>query len=352
MKSFEHNYFQHQAISQQLLMSVRALGEYRGRQGLFRDQFPEVLETLKKVAMVQSVESSNRIEGINVVPERLDAIVAKKTKPKGHSEQEVAGYRDVLSEIHTSAQKFRLSPDLILRWHKEMYKYTPEEAGIWKTEDNAIIEVMPDETRRVRFRPLAAAATPNTMAQLCTGYNDCISQGSAEPLLAIASFVLDFECVHPFRDGNGRMGRLLTLLLLYHAGYEVGRFISLERVIEESKETFYEALLQSSQRWHEGEHDLVPWWNYFLGILTAAYKEFEDRVGTLTTARGAKREMVIGAIQRLPEEFSFADLQRVCPGVSFATLKRALQDLKKQKKIVPLGKGRDARWKRIGSSSH
>jgi Fic family protein len=142
------------------------------------------------------------------------------------------------------------------------------------------------------------------------------------------------------------------LLLLYNAGYEVGRFVSLERVIEDSKETYYEALLKSSQRWHEGEHALLPWWNYFLGMLTAAYKEFEDRVGTLTSARGAKREMVIGAIRRLPEEFSFSDLQRACPGVSFATLKRALQDLKKRRKIVPLGKGRDARWKRIGSSNH
>ena len=159
-------------------MTVRALGEFRGRQDLYRDQFPEVLETLKKVAMIQSVESSNRIEGITVVPERLNAIVAKKTTPKGHSEQEVAGYRDVLSEIHTSAQNLKLSPELILRWHKNMYKYTAEEAGIWKKEDNAILEILPDETRRVRFQPLAAAATPkrdqSTVQGVrrlhCTGY--------------------------------------------------------------------------------------------------------------------------------------------------------------------------------------
>jgi Fic family protein len=346
MKSFEHDYLQHQPINQKLLMTVRALGEFRGRQDLYRDQFPEVLETLKKVAMIQSVESSNRIEGITVVPERLNAIVAKKTTPKGHSEQEVAGYRDVLSEIHTSAQNLKLSPELILRWHKNMYKYTAEEAGIWKKEDNAILEILPDETRRVRFQPLAAAATPNAINQLCKEYADCIALGTVEPLLAIASFVIDFECVHPFRDGNGRIGRLLTLLLLYHAGYEVGRFISLERVIEESKETYYETLLHSSQRWLEGEHDLQPWWNYFLGTLTAAYKEFEERVGNITSSRGAKRQMVLAAFERLPDLFTFSDFQHACQGVSYATLRRTLIELRKKRKVRCLGKGRDAQWKK------
>lgn len=352
MKSFEHDYFLHQPISQQLLMNVRALGEFRGRQSLYRNQFPEVLETLRRVAIIQSTESSNRIEGITVPADRLDAIVSKKSKPKNLSEQEVAGYRDVLSEIHTNHAKYHISSDLILRWHKQMFRYITEEAGVWKKEDNAIIEVLPDGRKVIRFRPLSASATPNAMNQICEQYQDYVSQVKAEPLLTIASFILDFECIHPFKDGNGRMGRLLTLLLLYQAGYEVGRFISLERVIEDSKETYYEALYKSSQRWHESEHDLHPWWNYFLGSLIAAYNEFEGRVGTITSARGAKREMVFTAIQRLPEEFSFSDLQRVCPGVSFATLKRAMQDLKRKKKISSLGKGRDARWKRIGSVSH
>lgn len=352
MKSFEHDYFLHQPISQQMLMNVRALGEFRGRQSLYRGQFPEVLETLRRVAIVQSTESSNRIEGITVPADRLDAIVSKKSKPKNRSEQEVAGYRDVLSEIHANHNRIHLSPDLILRWHKQLFRYTAEEAGTWKKEDNAIIEVLPDESKVIRFRALAASATPHAIQQICDKYLECLKQGTAEPLLAIASFIFDFECIHPFKDGNGRMGRLLTLLLLYQAGYEVGRFISLERIIEESKETYYDALYKSSQGWHEGEHDLQPWWSYFFGSVIAAYNEFEGRVGTITSARGAKREMVYTAIQRLPEEFSFSDIQRVCPGVSFATLKRALQDLKRKKKIKSLGKGRDARWKRIGSMSH
>ena len=352
MKSFEHDYLVHQPLNQSLLMSVRAIGEYRGRQALYREQFPQILDTLRRLAMIQSTESSNRIEGVTVEPDRLEAIMTKKSKPKNRSEQEVAGYRDVLAEIHANASKLRLTPDLILRWHKAMYLYTAEPAGLWKQQENVIHNVHHDGSRTVRFRPLSAAATPKGVEQLCLSFDESIRENKVEPLLAIASFVFDFECIHPFMDGNGRMGRLLTLLLLYHARYEVGRFISLERVIEESKETYYEALLASSQKWHEGEHDLLPWWNYFLGVLTAAYNEFESRVGMITTARGAKREMVVAAIERLPEEFSFSDLQKVCPGVSFATLKRALQDLKGRKKIIPLGKGRDARWKRIGSGNH
>ncbi len=346
MKSFEHDYYLHQPISQALLMSVRALGEFRGRQVLYRDQFPEVLETLRRVAVVQSTESSNRIEGIIVPAERLEAIVAKKSRPKNRSEQEVAGYRDVLSGIHSNYSKHRLSPDLILRWHKQMFRFTTEEAGIWKKEDNAIIEVLPDGRKVVRYRALPADATPHAMEQLCAQYQERITQGNAEPLLTIASFVLDFECIHPFKDGNGRMGRLLTLFLLYQAGYEVGRYISLERVTEESKETYYDALRKSSQQWHEGGHDLNPWWMYFLGTLIAAYREFEGRVGSITSARGAKRQMVMAAFERLPETFSFGDFQRACQGVSYGTLRRVLEELKKARKVVPLGRGRDAQWKK------
>jgi Fic family protein len=169
----------------------------------------------------------------------------------------------------------------------------------------------------------------------------------SDPLFLIASFILDLECIHPFMDGNGRIGRLLTLLLLYHAGYEIGRYISLERIVEESKETYYESLYKSSQGWHKGEHDLIPWWNYFQGMLIAAYKDFEARVGTITKSQGAKREMVENAIRRLPPQFRISDVQRTCPAVSYPTLKRALSDLSKKKQIRSLGKGRDAQWERI-----
>ena len=349
MRSFEHGYLLEQPISQNLLMTVRAIGEHRGRQSLYQEQSPEALETLKRVAIVQSVESSNRIEGITVAAERLEAIVAKKTTPKGRSEQEVAGYRDMLAEIHANANRMTLSPELILRFHRQMYGRTPEKGGQWKEKDNAILEIRHDGRQAIRFRPVSALATPEFMKKLCALYHRAMDERQAEPLLLIASFVFDFECVHPFWDGNGRIGRLLTLLLLYQAGYEVGRYVSLERLIEESKETYYEVLLKSSHDWHEAKHDLRPWWNYFLGTLVAAYKEFEERAGTITTARGAKREMVRQAIERLSDQFMVKELRRACPGVSPDMVRVVLRELQKDNLLTCTGRGPGALWRKRGN---
>ena len=349
MRSFEHGYLFETLISHSLLIAMRALGEFRGRQILYASQSPQVLETLRRVAMIQSTESSNRIEGVTVEPQRIAPLIAKKVKPRDRSEQEVAGYRDVLADIHSSHASMHLSPGLIKDWHRKMYRYTGEKGGEWKQRDNAILEVRPDGRQVVRFRPTSAVATPNHMERLAGLFDEALAEGKTDPLLLIASFIFDFECIHPFADGNGRIGRLLTLLLLYQSHYEVGRYVSLERIIEDSKETYYEALRESSEGWHEARHDLRPWWEYFLGMLTAAYNEFESRVGTITSARGAKREMVENAILRLPVRFRFADLRRACPGVSYPTLKRALANLRAKGKLRCLGKGRDAQWERIGS---
>lgn len=346
MKSFEYDYFLDQPISQKILISVRTLGEYKGKETLFKDQFPEVLKTLQQAAVIQSTESSNRIEGIIVPEKRIRLIVAQNSKPLNRPEEEVAGYKDILNEIHTNANRYKLTSPLLLKWIKQLYRYTPEKVDGYKKEDNAILEILPNGKTVIRFRPLSAKATPKAVDTLFDMFNKNIAQNKVEPLLAVASFILDFECIHPFKDGNGRIGRLLTLLLLYHIGYEVGRFISIERIIEESKEAYYDALYKSSQGWHKGEHDLVPWWNYFLSTLIAAYKEFEQRVGKITTTKGAKREMVFAAIEKLPDEFSFADVQRACAGISFATLKRSLQELKKKEVIRTVGKGRDAKYRK------
>jgi len=344
MRSFEHGYLLETAISHSLAMTLRGLGEFRGRQVLYSEQSPEVLETLRRVAMIQSVESSNRIEGITVPPERLSELVAEKTTPRDRPEQEVAGYREVLGDIHLRHASLRLSTRLVLQWHRTVYRFTRERRGQWKDRDNVIVEVRPDRRQVVRFRPASALVTPEFMRRLIDLFGRSLAEGKTDPLLLIASFILDFACIHPFMDGNGRIGRLLTLLLLYQAGYEVGRYISLERIVEKSKETYYEALRQSSQGWHDGRHDLRPWWEYFLGMLTAAYNEFEARVGTITSARGAKREMVRRAIDRLPDPFTIADLRRVCAGVSEPTLKRALSEMAARGRIRHLGVGPAARW--------
>ena len=351
MRSFEHGYLLETAISHPMLVTMRVLGEFRGRQGLYAEQFPEVLDTLRQVAMIQSAESSNRIEGITVLPERLAPLVTRKVRPRDRSEQEVAGYRDVLADIHANHARMKLTGGLILDWHRKLYRYTGQHGGAWKATDNAILETRPDGKQVVRFRPASALATPQFMDRLVQLFSQAMDEAKTDPLLLAASMVLDFECIHPFADGNGRIGRLLTLLLLYRCGYEAGRYVSLERIVEESKESYYEALYKSSQGWHKAEHDLRPWWEYFLGALTAAYKEFEARVGTLTSAKGAKREMVQNAIARLPAKFRLADVQRASPGVSYPTLQRAMNELRRAGRIRCLGRGRDAQWERIASAS-
>ncbi|MBN1760655.1 MAG: Fic family protein [Chitinispirillaceae bacterium] len=349
MKSFEHDYLLDTPISHAFLANMRFLGECRGRQALYGEQSPEVLETLRRAAIIQSSESSNRIEGITARHSRIEKIVIDKVKPQDRSEQEIAGYRDVLNTIHVNHGRMKLSSDLLLGWHGTLGKYTKEKTGVWKPKDNAILEVRPDGRAVVRFKTVSALATPEFTKKLISHYSRLIDDNKTDQLLLIASCILDFECIHPFSDGNGRIGRLLTLYLLYTAGYEVGRYISLERIVEQSKESYYEALNKSSLKWHEGEHDLRPWWNYFIGMLTAAYKEFEERVGTITTVRGAKRVMVENAILHLPNRFRIADIQRACPAVSYPTLKRALSNMANKKRIRCLGKGRDAEWERIVS---
>lgn len=349
MRSFEHGYLLEQPISHNLLMTVRALGEYRGHQSMYHQQSPEILETLRRVAMIQSVESSNRIEGVVVAQARLQAIMDEKTTPKDRPEGEVAGYRDVIGEIHSNAHRMNTSPDLILEFHRKMYAHTSEKGGQWKEKDNAILEILPDGRQVVRFQPVSALAVNEFVKKLCSFFHRMMDKQEAEPLLLIASFIFDFECIHPFWDGNGRIGRLLTILLLHQAGYDVGRYISLERIVEQSKGTYYEVLLRSSEGWHEARHNLLPWWNYFLGTLIAAYKEFEERVGAVTSAKGAKRELVQHTIKRLPSRFKFSEILQACPGVSYPTVKRALADLRRQKKIRCLGKGREAEWEKIGS---
>jgi Fic family protein len=348
MKSFEHDRLFDTPISHQLLSSVRMLGEYRGRQSLYTEQSPEILATLKRAAIIQSTESSNRIEGITAEHGRIEKLVFEKARPNDRPEQEITGYRDILNAIHVDHARMKFSPELLLRWHAGIGKYTKEKCGVWKPKDNAIVEVRPGGRSVVRFKTVPARETPKYVSQLVRSYERLSGENKTDQLLLIATCILDFECIHPFMDGNGRLGRLLTLYLLYTTGYEVGRYISLERIVEESKESYYEALYRSSQKWHEGRHDLRPWWNYFIGMLTAAYKEFEERVGTITSARGAKREMVMNAIKRMTGRFSIADVRKACPAVSYPTLQRALFELRNKKIIRCLGRGPDAEWEKTG----
>jgi Fic family protein len=338
-----------QPVSQRLVQSVRLIGECRGRQVLFRQQAPQVLQSLQNSAAIHSIESSNRIEGVVAPRQRIREIVAEETEPANRPEQEIAGYHEVLQAIHTHHADMTLSANLVLQIHRELFQFTPAGGGRWKAAPNDITERREDGTTAVRFRPVAPHLTADAMAQLHENYHQVHDAGTIEPLLLIPAYVLDFLCIHPFADGNGRMARLLSLLLLYQAGYDVGRYISLERAIEQTKEGYYDSLHASSQRWHEGEHSLLPWWEYFVGVMLArAYREFETRVGVTVAKRGAKRDMIRELILRLPATFRYADVERVMPSVSRPTITRALRDLRNAGAIRCVKGGRDAAWERMG----
>ena len=347
MKSFEPGFLEQQRIPQNLVRTIRALGEFKGKVEVYKQQSPQVLETLRQAAVIQSTESSNRIEGVTAPHDRIVKLVQKKVKPGNRSEQEIAGYRDVLNTIHANHENMKFSVNLVLQMHRDLLKFTTEKDGKWKTAQNEIEEVGADGEKFIRFTPVAPHLTEDAMRSLHDRFNQALESQEFEPLLLIPSYVLDFLCIHPFRDGNGRMARLLSLLLLYHAGYEVGRFISLENIIEETRESYYETLYASSQKWHEGKHSLLPWWEYFLGVmLLSAYREFENRAGVLTTSYGAKSQMIFNAVDRLAGDFRVSDVQKICPGVGLDLIRRRLKELKAAGKVEPSGRGPGAVWRK------
>lgn len=325
--------------------------ESKGKQELFERQRPEVLRTLRELALIQSAESSNRIEGVTVDAKRLLPLVRGKVKPMDRPEEEIVGYRKALDLIHGRYAEMEISPDTLKKLHLLAQGGFSGDAGKFKAKDSDIIELFPDGRRVVRFKTVSAKNTPKAVEQLCMAYSDVVAQGSFPPLLCAASFVFDFLCIHPFRDGNGRVSRLVTLLLLYQQGYNVGRYISLERIIEESKESYYDALKKSSQGWHEGKHDSVPFWSYFLGMVREGYRELDERVERSAVRRGAKTEELEAAVGGFPVEFKTSDVEYKCPNVGKDMVRHYLRALRDKGLISSSGKGRAAVWKKLGNNS-
>lgn len=347
MMSFKDGNLVNEDIPMNIVRLVGKTNEYKGKQDLYIDQSPQVLEKLKEVAIIQSTKASNSIEGIVITDKRLRAIMKNDTRLQDRSEGEIAGYRDVLNTIHTSYDAIPINSNIILQLHRDLYKYISAEGGKWKNQDNIIGEILPSGEKLVRFRPVSAYDTPLFMHELCDYLNKEIKEEKVEPLILIGSFILDFLCIHPFNDGNGRISRLLTLLLLYKYEYIVGRYISLEKLIEESKSSYYETLNQSSIGWHKGSHNIFIWLDYFLGTLLAAYKEFEERVGLINKRKGNKSYRIEQAIKSVLGTFTKEDIRNACPDVSESTINRVFSTLKKEKIIEVLGKGRNAKWKRL-----
>ena len=327
------------------LAAIHRLGEARGRQDLFLRQYPEQLNTLRTHAQVESTESSNRIEGIVAAPGRVRDLVVHDAQPRDRSEQEIAGYRDALQLIHKSHVDMRFTENVVLQLHQMLYRYHPGSGGRWKSTDNQIVERDgAGNVVRVRFTPTSAVSTPQAMADLVARYEGVIDGRLAEPLVALPLAVLDFLCVHPFTDGNGRVARLLSLLLLYHFGYHVGRYISLERIIEESRGTYYDALERSSRGWHDHAHDAHPWLEYFWGVLIRAYDEFEDRVSTL---KGSKTDQIRAAVARRVGAFGIAEIERDAPGESRDMVRHVLRQMREEGLVKVEGIGRGAKWRAV-----
>ncbi|MGA2659262.1 MAG: Fic family protein [Verrucomicrobiota bacterium] len=324
------------------------LGEARGKQELFTRQSPPKLKVLREHALIESAISSNRIEGVEVEQSRVGTLIFGRPALRDRGEEEVRGYRDALKLIHETGAGLSISEATVKRLHK-LCRGEVWDAGAYKERDVDIIQTYADGRSRVRFKTVPADKTPAAMAELATLWDRGLREKWAPPFVLLAALNLDLLCIHPFRDGNGRVSRLLLLLACYHCGLEVGRYISLERLIEQNKERYYEVLEQSSQHWHEGRHDPWPAMNFLLFILTEACREFERRVGQLKSLRGEKTAMVLAAVDRQAAIFRIADLLAESPGVGVDLVRLVLDRLRKEGKVKCLGTGRSARWAKAGN---
>lgn len=328
-------------LSPEIVSYLAQIHEMKGQQNLFVEAQKDALSELLEIAKIQSTEASNRIEGIITTDDRLKKIVMNKTTPKGRSEREIAGYRDVLDTVHENYDYIPVRPGMILQLHRDLYKFSNSAiGGSFKDSDNIIAEELPDGTKRVRFQPVPAWETTEAMDALCNALQEASTDPELDPLLLMPMFILDFLCIHPFNDGNGRMSRLLTLLLLYRSGYFVGKYISIERLIADSKETYYEVLQESSTGWHEGENDYLPFVRYMLGVVIAAYREFASRVDILITRGLSKPDRVREIIRSTTGKITKTQIMRQSPDISQKTVERALAEMLKNGEIIKISGGR------------
>jgi len=321
------------------------LGQALGKQELFTRQSPQKLKVLREHALIESAVSSNRIEGVEVDQSRVGTIVFGKALLRDRDEEEVRGYRDALKLIHEEAHQLPLSEKTIRRLH-HLSRGGIGDAGKYKARNNDIIEKHPDGRQTVRFRTVSAEKTRDFMAQFVEMGNRALQERWVPSLITVAACNLDFLCIHPFRDGNGRVSRLLFLLQCYHQGLEVGRYISLERLIEQNKERYYETLKLSSEGWHAGKHDPWHYINFLLFTLRDAYKEFEQRVGQTASPRGSKTTLVLRAIDLHVGPFQVSELQRDCPGVGLDLIRRILKEKRESGQVDCVVRGRNSQWRK------
>lgn len=345
MRDYDYSEKWKKLLTPEIVAMLTQIHEYKGEQNLFIEARADILSQLMEIAKIQSTEASNKIEGIRTSDERLKKLLKDKTRPRTRNEEEIAGYRDVLNTIHESHDHIPPKAPIILQLHRDLYKFEGYDiGGRFKSGDNVIEEEDEYGKKNVRFRPVPSWETPEAVERLCQSFQEAMNAGKADPLLLIPMFVLDFLCIHPFNDGNGRMSRLLTLLLLYRSGYIVGKYISIERLTEVTKKSYYASLQASSLRWHENENDYEPFAKYMLGVVLAVYREFSSRVELLVTNGMSKPERVEKLIQDTLGTITKAEILKRCPDISQVTVQRALTELTASGKILKIGGGRYTKY--------
>ncbi len=340
MHTFDYKSKPLQCLTPDIVALITKIHECKGRQELFIEANQDELKSLLDIARIQSTGSSNRIEGIYTSDKRLEELVSEKSEPRNRFEQEIAGYREVLSSIHNQYEYIVPRPNIILQLHRDLYAYSSSPiGGSYKNSDNFISEIDGDRKQKTRFTPVSAFQTPDAMNQMCEAFLSSYEQQTIDSLILIPMFILDFLCIHPFNDGNGRISRLLTLLLLYQTGYIVGKYMSLEMLIEKTKETYYEALQDSSTGWHQDENRYEPFVKYYLGILVKAYNEFENRIEHLKYRKMSKPERIKAVIERKVGKITKKEIMEYCPDISQVTVERTLTNLVNSGYIQKIGAG-------------
>lgn len=341
MHIFDYKESPKNLLTPEIVNMLSSLHEFRGKQELYIEAESDILTALLNIAKIQSTKASNKIEGIYTSDERLEALVMEKAEPQNRSEEEIAGYREVLATVHDSYEYISIRPNNILQLHRDLYGFSSSDTGgRFKNTDNVIAESGKDGKQRVRFAPVPAFQTAEAMEALCSEFNSAIDRSEYDPLLLIPMFILDFLCIHPFNDGNGRMSRLLTLLLLYRSGYIVGKYISMEMLIEKTKETYYEALQNSSIGWHDNTSDYTSFVRYYLGVVLKGYNDFQDRVEHLKYRKISKTERVKAVFEKKLGIIKKSDIATLCPDISETTIERSLKELLESGYIEKVGKGR------------
>ena len=347
MRSFNYSAIRDQKWDSEILGLIAAIYKEAGKQELYLKQRPEELEKLVEIAKVQSTEASNAIEGIVTTSTRIRQLVEEKTAPRNRDEQEIAGYRDALSIIPENFDAIPITQNYILQLHKVLYSHMNNPvAGRTKSVQNYISATYPDGHTETLFTPLAPFETPEALDRICEEYNRVIGNMEVEPLIAIPVFIHDFLCIHPFNDGNGRMSRLLTTLLLYRNGFYVGKYISLEAKIAKNKDLYYGALRQAQTGWHDETEDAVPFIKYLLGTILAAYRDFEDRFALVEKKQPAIETVRQASMNKLGR-FTKQDIRELCPALSVSTIEGALRKMVADGEIKREGSGKNTCYYRL-----